>query len=121
MFRKEKLESGEYVQITLIFLAAYLMMWQKSFWPWYGAWLIPLALIVYRTYNHPYTLKIAAWLSLASPLYHIISWGTLRNDAPSGDTLWFYYLTVGSAMAYPLYLIFRWRQNGFAVTDEHVS
>lgn len=115
LFRKEKLESREYVQMILILLAVYMMMWQKSFWPWYGVWLIPLALIVYKTYRHPSVLKIAAWFSLAAPLYHIIIWVTLRNDAPYGDNLlWFFYLTVGSAMLYPLYLIFRWRQKSFA-------
>ena len=50
LFRKEKLESGEYVQMMLVFLAVYMMLWQKSFWPWYGAWLIPLSLIVYKIF-----------------------------------------------------------------------
>lgn len=121
LFKKARMESGEYVQTMLIFLLVYLMVWQKSYWPWYGVWFLPLALIAYQTCRHSYVLKIAAWFCLSSPIYHILAWATLRNDAISKDELWFYYLIVISVMLYPLYLIFRWRQKDFVITDEHVS
>lgn len=118
LFRKTKLESGEYVQTIFIFMLVYLMVWQKSYWPWYGVWFLPLSLIAYKVYQHPYVLKIGMWFCLSSPIYHILSWITLRTDAISKDELWFYYLSVGITMVYPLYLIFKWRQKNFALTNE---
>lgn len=114
LLRKEKLESPEYMQIMTIFLAVYIMMWQKSFWPWYVAWLIPLVLIVYRSYLNPLVFKIAAWFGLVSPIYHIIAWTLFRDDASSVGSIGFYWLIVVSTMAYPLYLIFCWRRKSFS-------
>ena len=119
LFRKTKLESGEYAQTIFIFLLVFLMVWQKSFWPWYVVWFIPLGLIVYKANQHSYAFKIAAWFSLASPFYHILAWVTIRADAISKDELWFYYLLVGGTMLYPLYLVCRWRQKNYAITDEN--
>ena len=119
LFRKIRLESGEYVQMIMIFLLVFLIVWQKSFWPWYVVWFIPLGLIVYKANRHSYALKIAAWFSLASPFYHILAWVTIRADAISKDELWFYYLLDGGTMLYPLYLVFRWRHKNYAITDEN--
>ena len=118
LFRKNRLESVEYVQMIMIFLLVFLMVWQKSFWPWYGVCFIPLALIVYKVNQNAYVLKIAAWFSLASPFYHILTWVTIRADASSVGELWYYYLLVGGTMLYPLYLIFRWRQKDYAIVDD---
>ncbi len=121
LFRRKKLESGEYVQMVMIFLLVFLMVWQKSFWPWYVVWFIPLGLIVYKTNRQSFALKIAAWFSLASPFYHILAWVTIRADAISKDELWFYYLLVGGTMLYPLYLVFRWRQKDYSIPEESLS
>jgi len=118
LFKKARWEDGEYVQAMIIFLLAYLLIWQKSFTPWYGAWFIPLGLIAFQKYRHPYMMKIITWFSSAAFIFHIvfiIDW--FSKDPGAGGQLWFNYLIVGSIVMYPLYLIFRWRQKNYAASE----
>lgn len=112
LFKKEKWETGQYVQAIFIFFLLYLLIWQKSFTPWYSTWLIPLGLIAFQKYRNLSVFKIIAWFGSISLIFYtvfIIDWFSLNPNA--GSELWFYYFVVGIIMGYPLYLVFKWRME----------
>lgn len=114
LVRRLRLEDGEYVQMIFIFLLLYLMVWQKSFLPWYGAWFLPLSLLVYTQYRRIEALRLGAWLSLSPFVYYVVwlaNWFLRGTDG--GNELWFYYVVVVTVMAYPLYLLFVWRREDY--------
>ncbi len=123
LVKRAQWQDGEYVQVMLIFLLVYLMIWQKSFWPWYGTWFISLGLIAHQVYRNATLLKIIAWMSAVPFIQHII----LLTDAVSGDpkagsTLWFYASVTLIVLGYPLYLLFRWRQKNYTSDPiNHIS
>lgn len=118
LFKKDYWEDGEYLQAMLIFLVAYLMIWQKSFWPWYGTWFISLGLIVYSIYRNPVLFKILAWVSAVPFLQHIILLtDSIVGDPKAGSTLWFYATVTLTVLVYPLYLLFRWRQKNYSSNE----
>jgi hypothetical protein len=119
LVRQLRLEEGEYIQMIFIFLLLYLMIWQKSFLPWYGAWFLPLSLLVYAQYRRAEVLRLGAWLSL-SPFIYYVAWlaNWFIRGADGGNELWFYYVMVLTVMAYPLYLLFVWRRKDYKAAYE---
>lgn len=118
LIKRERWEDGQYVQAMLIFLLVYLMIWQKSFWPWYGTWFISLGLIAHSVYRNPTLFKILAWMSAVPFIQHIILLtDSIAGDPKAGSTLWFYAAVTLTVLVYPLYLLFRWRQTNYS-TDE---
>jgi alpha-1,6-mannosyltransferase len=92
-----------YISAIFVSMLIYLSVWQKSFWPWYIAWLLPLGLIIFLN-NRLFMLnKILVWISL-SPLFFYAVWAinhaTRNTDAPS--ELWFQWLIVCVIWVYPL-------------------
>lgn len=103
-----------YISAIFVSMLIYLSVWQKSFWPWYIAWLLPLGLIIFLN-NRLFILnKILVWISL-SPLFFYAVWAinhaTRNTDAPS--ELWFQWLIVCVIWVYPLIQLCRWRKSGF--------
>ncbi len=118
LIKREQWQDGEYVQAMLIFLLVYLMIWQKSFWPWYGTWFISLGLIAYQAYRNPTLFKIIAWMSAIPFVQHIILLtDSIAGDPKAGSTLWFYASVTFAVLAYPLYLLFRWRQKNYSTIE----
>jgi len=118
LLKRAQWEDGEYVQAMLIFLLVYLIVWQKSFWPWYGTWFISLGLIAYYAKRNPILFKIIAWMSAIPFIQHIILLtDSIAGDPKAGSTLWFYASVTLTVLAYPLYLLFRWRQKNYSTTE----
>lgn len=113
LWHRGRWQDGQYVQAILIFFAVYLIVWQKSFWSWYGTWFLPIGLIAYEATHFEVTKKIVRWFTIAPFIFQIgfIAAWFLGSDA--GSALWFYWLVFISILAYPLYLLFKWRQQGY--------
>lgn len=118
LIKRDRWQEGEYIQAMLIFLLVYLMIWQKSFWPWYGTWFISLGLIAYQTYGNSTILKIIAWMSAVPFIQHaVLLTDALAGNPRAGSTLWFYATITIAVLAYPLYLLFRWRQKNYTTSE----
>lgn len=57
-------------------LFVFLLVWQKSLWPWYIAWLIPFALLSLQSEDNVYYRRIFIFLSVSAlyfyPLAHVL-------------------------------------------------
>ncbi len=101
----------EYIQMTYIGLSVYLLVWQKSFFPWYVIWLIPFAAILLADTCNARVQNGIRWLSAAPFLFYIP--GLLL---PGNDTqLWYYYYVVVLIILYPLYQLLQWRKISYAL------
>lgn len=117
LLKKARWSTAEYVLAMFVFLVVYLLLWQKSFWPWYGTWFIPFGLLVYIVLNKLQVLKLSAWLSSVPIVHHIILLGdALRQNPNAGSDVWFYWVIVVSVIAYPLFILYRWRKVGYSLT-----
>ncbi len=112
-------ETGDYIAGMFVFLLVYLLVWQKSFLPWYGLWFLPLGIVLYSIYQNPYLLRITRWITLSPFIYYLlwlVDWFFTHTDA--GSELWFYYAMVGIVFLYPFSIILEWRASGFAIQKE---
>ena len=110
--RKDKFDEIWYYQAIFISLLIYTLIWQKSFWPWYLAWLMPIGLIAYLGGKQNIHLnKIIAWISL-SPLLFYIPQMVANNDT---HHLWFFYYVVLVIMIYPIFNLLKWRKNDYQI------
>jgi hypothetical protein len=113
--KKQKWQDLDFITAIFITMFTYLFIWQKSFWPWYGAWLLPFGIILsLKKQGSPYVRSIIGWISLSPLTFYavwIINWMKTGNDG--GNQLWFYYYFVLTVSAYPLYLIFNWRKKNY--------
>ncbi len=100
-----------YIFLTLVL---FLLIWQKSFWPWYIIWLLLFAVLAGLELDNGYLYKICRWL-FAVPLafYPIwyINWLLRGTDAT--PELWFNFVFTGLVVFYPLLYLFRWRQKKY--------
>lgn len=99
----------EYVQAVYCTLLVYLLVWQKSFWPWYFAWLIPFGLIVtwFRPTN--YNRALLAALSFVPLLFYVPQ----QWQGGRVDTLPMAYFVSLVILAPPLYWLWQWRQKKY--------
>lgn len=120
IFKKISWDDSAYLTAIFVTMLVYLFVWQKSFWPWYAAWLLPFGIILSVHKNNWYAHKIAVWISLAPLTFYpvwLINW--FITGADGGSKLWFYYFFVLTVSGYPLYLLFKWRQKKYAELDEN--
>lgn len=113
--------SGQYVGAVFVFLLTYLLVWQKSFLPWYGLWFLPFGIILYSIYENPYVLRITRWITITPLVYYLlwlIDWFLTRTDA--GNELWFYISIVAIVFVYPLSVIIEWRKSRFQMDKERL-
>lgn len=109
--KKIKLTPIEYIQAIFVTMLLYLFIWQKSFWPWYVVWLLPLGLILLS--KNKYINKIFIYISLV-PLLFYIPWMATATNA---HKLWFFYYAVGLVMIYPLFQLYKWRKKDYAIVE----
>lgn len=118
ILKRQTWQDLDYIAAIFITMLIYLFIWQKSFWPWYGAWLIPLGIILSLAYNK-YASSIIAWISLSPLTFYavwLINWMAAKMDG--GSQLWFYYYFVLTVSAYPLYLLFKWRKDDYSLENK---
>ncbi|MDD2807880.1 MAG: hypothetical protein PHW95_05190 [Patescibacteria group bacterium] len=109
LFKQQTMPTLWYYNAIFVTLLAYLLVWQKSFWPWYPLWLIPLGLMIFFQAKNQYLKKIILSLSLM-PLIFYVPWMTYNGDL---SALWFYWFVVIAIIAYPLWQLFIWRRKNF--------
>ncbi len=115
--------TGEYITAMFVFLLVYLLVWQKSFLPWYGLWFLPFGLILYSIYKNILVFRITRWLMIAPFVYYLlwlIDWYLTRTDAAA--EIWFCWSIVAIVFLYPLHNLLVWRKNSFEIkesTAEH--
>lgn len=101
----------EYIQMVVVGLSVYLLVWQKSFFPWYIIWLVPFAAILLAETFNSKLWNFIRWLSVTAFLFYIP--GLLL---PGNDTrLWYYYYVVVLIIMYPLYQLWQWRKISYAL------
>lgn len=114
LLKKYSMTPENYVQMIFFGLFIYLSLWQKSFWPWYVAWLIPLGILVYERSRNVLLGRFLIWISLVPlsfyPLW-LFNWYVRKTDAVG--ELWFQQLFVALVWAYPLYVIFKLSKKNF--------
>lgn len=114
--KKLRWEVFEYYQAIFVTLFIYLFIWQKSFWPWYAAWLLPFGLLVYFKYNNIFLKKILIWISLVPLIFYPIWILVLKSLGVYAETeLWFNYLYVLAVSLYPLINLYKWRKTGYSL------
>ncbi len=117
--------TSEYITAMFVFLLVYLLVWQKSFLPWYGLWFLPFGLILYSIHKNVFVLRITHWLTITPFVYYVlwlIDWYLTRTDA--GNEVWFYWSIVVIVFLYPLHTLLVWRKNSFEIKEsstEHQS
>ena len=111
LFKKENWSNISYVNSIFLTLFIYLFVWQKSLWPWYAVWLLPLLIIMIQDLKNVGAKKIFIWLSVA-PLFFYIPWMLMDK---SEFQLWFSWLSVLLIVAYPLVELFKWRKNSYGL------
>lgn len=113
--KKEQWTSAEYLCAIIITLCAYIIVWQKSFWPWYVAWLVLLSLSADIRENR-YAKKIITWIAIA-PLtfYVVLTWYAIFYNADVVGKLWFNWLIV-VLWVYPLVMLILWRKKKYALS-----
>lgn len=109
LVKKIELTSRDYLSYTFITLSVYLLVWQKSLWPWYLIWITVLGLAVYLMTRNERLKKIIMYLSLA-PLTFYVPWMLLGDKVISPVFYWYIFVTI---IMYPLYQLFLWRREDY--------
>lgn len=78
-----------YVQAIAATFSVYLLIWQKSFWPWYLSWIIPFLLIVYASRSSRKEVKFLLIVMGSLPLLFYIPWMISSGDATSLPFFWY--------------------------------
>ncbi len=107
--QKQQWQLLDYIQAVYVTLLVYLLVWQKSFWPWYFAWLIPFGLIL--TMCKPVSLNrtLLGALSFAGLLFYVPQ----QWNGGGVDILpMAYFVTLGIIVP-PLYWVWQWRQKKY--------
>lgn len=119
LLKKYSLTPEQYIKMMFFSFFVYLSLWQKSFWPWYAAWIIPLGILAYEQSRNVLLGRILVWISLVPlsfyPLW-LLNWYVRNTDAV--PELWFQQLFVTLVWGYPLYLLFKLRKDNFGFSDK---
>jgi hypothetical protein len=116
LMKKQTLAPIGYIQAMFVCLLVYLFIWQKSLWPWYSVWIIPIGIIVYATTRKDIVKRIVRTLCTVPLVFYSVwlaNWHLFQADG--GSQLWFYYFMVLSYTGYPLYLLWCWRKEQYAI------
>jgi hypothetical protein len=103
--------------ITLMYVV-YVMLWQKSFWPWYISWVLPLICLAYYMSPSEALRKIGVYLS-AAPLAFYALWilNHVLRGTDAASELWFYLTVVSVVWVYPFCVLWRFRKRGYSTTS----
>ena len=114
LLKKYSMTAEQYIQMIFFSLFVYLSIWQKSFWPWYAVWLIPLGILAYERSRNVLLGRLLIWLSFA-PLsfYPVWLFNSLVFGTDAVEEFWFQRLFVVLVWAYPLYVFLKLRKNSF--------
>lgn len=119
VLRRARWQPVDFIQAIFISMLVYLIFWQKSFWPWYISWLLPLGIILFFISAAKSLRWLTVWLSVA-PLFFYIIWifnhVWRHTDAPS--ELWFYYTIVVGLWLLPVMKLAVWRKKHYELSDE---
>lgn len=114
LIKKSVWQPVNYINAIFISMLIYLSVWQKSFWPWYVAWLLPFGLITFLNNGSIVLKKILVWISFA-PLFFYALWAVnhaFRNTDGPGE-LWFQWVVVCVMWIYPLAQLYIGRKSGY--------
>jgi len=99
-------QSLDYIKAITVTLLVYLFIWQKSWWPWYAAWLLPLLLLLPIRGR---VTRLVAWLGAAPLLFYIPA--TIVGGMI--DDLWVFYYAVILLIMPVVYQLYCWRKNNY--------
>ncbi len=103
--------SQRFFTAILITLLVFLFVWQKSFWPWYGAWVLPLLGVLFVIYDEILFDRFVLFLGIA-PLGFYVWQALAHNNVSHLSFFWCIFLTI---TVYPLILVFKWRCIAYVV------
>ncbi len=114
LMKKLQFSTIDYISASFVSLLVYMLIWQKSFWPWYCVWILPIGLVAYLNTRNVYLGKILVWLGTAPLLLYIIWFFYLQIfHTYVENELWYNLVVVLLVMAYPLYNLMQWRRFGY--------
>jgi hypothetical protein len=122
VLKKESHDEKWYWVAIFVCLTTYVLVWQKSFWPWYSLWIVPFGIISANSLKNNYVKYSIMWLSAASLSYYcmyFLGWSFLKKD--SVTLLWFNYYIVFAIIFYPLYSLLRWRKDKFSIEEKIIN
>lgn len=106
-----------YVQAMAVSLLLYLMVWQKSLWPWYISWWLPFGILMcFMSLGQKVEKKLLMWLSVTPLLFYVV-WFAALTVLPTGTDpsqyLWFTFAAVLSIWGYPVFYVLQWRRRDY--------
>lgn len=115
--KKEKGSSIDFVRYIFVSMLIYLSIWQKSFWPWYVAWLIPFGITLWLVTKNIFLRKILLWMSIVPFLFYVILLFFLNFiHIDIFGQLWFNLVWTFCMWGYPLYYLFKWRKTNYKIS-----
>lgn len=103
------------LSVVLTYLL-YLMLWQKSFWPWYVTWILPLGIPLVVGESRQWLRSLLRHISIAPFIFYPVflgAWFMIGIDTAS--QLWFWYVIVFSVWGVPAYLLWKARKHGYGL------
>ena len=109
--RKLEWSAEQYMSASFVSLLSYILIWQKSLWPWYFVWLIPIGLVVYIKSQNIFIKKILVWIT-SIPVFFYLPWMMSGGDATGLQFFWYVFLGISF---YPLYQLYCWRKIDYKI------
>ncbi len=119
IFKKVVLRPEGYISVIFAVAMVYLLVWQKSVWPWYFVWLLPFGLMFHAFYPELMTKKFMFWLS-ATPLVYYIFWyyNFITFGTDDYGAVWFSDAVVIVIFLPLIYQLFKISRRGFNLETE---
>lgn len=111
LWRKEKFSAAQFSLMAFIGLASYLLLVQKSIWPWYFIWLLPFGIIAWMEIPAKRLKKILAWIGAVPLLFYCLA---IIAEASLG-LYWFSVYACAILAIYPLYQLIYWRSENYSM------
>lgn len=114
IWRKEKFSAGQFSLMIFVGLAVYLLLVQKSIWPWYFIWLLPFGLIAKSYLDSKRLRNLLIWFGTGPLLFYCL-WFDASNML--GNYRFFSYAAL-IFNAYPLYQLALWRRENYSLAKD---
>lgn len=116
LLRKTQPEPQWYLLGLTLMYVVYVMLWQKSFWPWYITWVLPLVYVVWKMTSAQAFKRVGIYLGAASlGFYMMWIFNHVFRQTDAASEWWFYIAVVSTVWVYPFVVLWRWRRSGYSL------
>lgn len=111
LLKEQRWSLEQYASAMFISFMIFLLIWQKSFWPWYAIWLVGIGMINYFLTKNVFLGRMLIWF-FAAPLLFYIPWMLSGGDTVSP---FFYWYVVLLMVVYPGWQLWLWRKINYSL------